>query len=347
MSVYTIKQSKAIAISLIIIIGIFLIYSLNNLFNAILASFILYILFKPLFIGLIVLKKVRRVLAASIVIIISFIIIIIPFSSLAFLIIDKVIYYQENPESISKVIKTFEIFIGNNFEPEIVKDAVESAGNWILNLFPSFIDTTLHIIITIGMMYFILYFMFTKYEVFESVLIKYMPFRGQNSIHFVNEFQRITYATIIGQGIVALAQGIFLGIGFIIFGIPDPLFWGVICFFLSFLPVIGSAGVFVPAGLIEIAYGDTFSGFGILIYGFVAVANIDNLLRLWINKWIGNIHPLITIIGIVIGIPLFGILGLVFGPLLISFSLLLVRMYEAVYADNNVEKERIVESSEL
>jgi predicted PurR-regulated permease PerM len=174
-----------------------------------------------------------------------------------------------------------------------------------------------------------------------------MPFRGRNSVHFVQEFKNITYSNVIGQGIVALAQGIFLSIGFIIFKIPDPVFWGMICFFVSFLPIIGSAAVFIPAGLIEIASGDNFSGFGILIYGFIAVANIDNLLRIWVNSWIGNIHPLITITGIVIGIPLFGILGLVFGPLLISFFLLLIRMYEAVYSDNNVEKERVVRKSEL
>jgi predicted PurR-regulated permease PerM len=99
--------------------------------------------------------------------------------------------------------------------------------------------------------------------------------------------------------------------------------------------------------LIEIASGNTFNGIGIIIFGFVAVTNIDNLLRLWINKWIGNIHPLISITGIVIGIPIFGILGIVFGPLLISTFVLLVKLYETAYAEKSNEKERVVREEEI
>jgi predicted PurR-regulated permease PerM len=85
----------------------------------------------------------------------------------------------------------------------------------------------------------------------------------------------------------------------------------------------------------------------VIIFGFVAVSNIDNLLRLWINKWLGNIHPLISITGIVIGIPIFGILGIVFGPLLISIFVLLIKLYEAAFADQTNEKERIVKEDEI
>lgn len=347
MSVYTKKQSKGIIITAIIIIGLFLLYSLSPLFDAILASFIIYILFKPLFIYLIEKYKMKRVWSVILIIAISFLIIIIPAGTFTYLLIDKILYFQENPETINEVLKSFETALGRSFDHDVVNETVKSAGNWIIGLFPEFLNTTMQLTLTIGMMYFFLYFMYTRYEKFEAAIIKYMPFRGRNSAHFVEEFRNMTYSSIVAQGIVSLAQGILLGLGFVIFNIPYPVFWGVVCFFVSFLPVVGSAAVFVPAGIVEIVSGNSFNGIGILIFGFIAVGNVDNLLRMWLNNRLGNIHPLITITGIFIGLPLFGILGLVFGPLLISTFILLIKMYEAAYSDNVVEKERVVKSREL
>lgn len=348
MSIYSIKQSKIIAIILILIIGLFLFYSLHELYTAILASVVLYVLFKPMYIYFLE-KKIPKGISVTIVIIISFLIIILPFITFVGMIVDKIIYFKENPEPINKFTSTIEEFAGKNFDPSTVKDMINKAGAWVVSLFPSFLSEAAALLLTISMMYFFLYFMLTKYKIFESTLIKYMPFREKNTGYFAKELQNMTFSNTVGQGIISLAQSIFLGIGFLIFGIPDPVFWGLVCFFLSFVPVIGSAGVFVPAGIFEIASGDNFSGFGIMIFGFIVVANVDNLLRLWINKWIGDIHPLITITGIVIGLPLFGILGLVFGPLLISLFILLIKLYEAAYTNANgtIQKERVVNEDEI
>ena len=347
MSVYTIKQSRIIALVLIFLLGIFLLYSLHPLFTALLGAVVLYVLFKPMFTYLAEKRKWNKALASTAVILITIIIIIIPFTGLVWMMTDKILYFNDHPETLNKIITAIEKFIGETFDQNLVKDTLNKASGWAIGVFSAFLDTTLSTLLTISMMYFFLYFMFTKNEVFESTLIKYMPFREKNSEHFAKELKNMTFANTIGQGIIAFAQAALMYVGFLIFNISDPLFWSVICFFVSFLPVIGSAAVFVPAGLFEIASGNNFNGFGIIIFGFVAVANIDNVLRLWINKWLGNIHPIITITGIVIGIPIFGILGLVFGPLLISTFILLIRLYEAAYADKTSEKERVVKESEI
>jgi len=76
------------------------------------------------------------------------------------------------------------------------------------------------------------------------------------------------------------------------------------------------------------AEGHTVKGILLLVYGLVFIGNVDNVLRMIINKRLANTHPIISIIGVFIGIPLFGILGLVFGPVLLSYFLLLVEIYE-------------------
>ncbi|MFN5319448.1 MAG: AI-2E family transporter, partial [Bacteroidia bacterium] len=94
----------------------------------------------------------------------------------------------------------------------------------------------------------------------------------------------------------------------------------------SFLPFLGAPLVFVPAGLIALSSGNTTAGYGIILWGFLLVTNIDNLLRFFISKYFADTHPLITIIGVIAGVPVFGILGLVFGPLLISWFVLLTKI---------------------
>jgi predicted PurR-regulated permease PerM len=349
MSIYTLKVSRTIALSLIFLLGIFLLFSLKNLVSAIMGAVVIYVLFKPLYMKLIEKFNFKRALATTVIILLSFIIIIIPFLTLSLMMVNKILYYIEHPDLITNLVNTIQNFAGEILDrPDVIEDAVNRTANWAVGIFPVFMDAAFAIMLTIAMMYFFLYFMFTKYEIFESTLVKYLPFRAKNAEHFGSELKNVTYSNIVGQGIIAFAQGGLLAVGFWMFSIPDPIFWGLIAFFLSFIPVIGSPFVFVPAAIIEISTGNQFGGIGILIWGFVLVINIDNLLRLWINKKMGNIHPLITITGVIIGIPLFGILGIVFGPLLISTFILLVRLYEAAFLDSTEsEKEKVISKDEL
>ena len=123
-------------------------------------------------------------------------------------------------------------------------------------------------------------------------------------------------------------RAFLLANGFLIFGLPDPLFWGVIGAFISFLPVVGAPTLSIPAAIILFVQGHPLKGVLLLVYGLLFIGNVDSFLRMMINKRIANTHPLITIIGVLIGIPLFGITGLVFGPLLLSYFLLLLEIYE-------------------
>ena len=93
-----------------------------------------------------------------------------------------------------------------------------------------------------------------------------------------------------------------------------------------------------PVFLIALSHGDSFQAWGILIYGTLIAGTTDNLFRLYILKKIDNVHPLITLIGVVVGIPLFGFMGVIFGPLLVSVLMALIKIYKAEY-DHTKEKE--------
>ena len=177
-------------------------------------------------------------------------------------------------------------------------------------------------------MYFIIYFMFAELREFEAGLLRYAPFSQQHALKFATALRNATYSNVLGQGIISVVQGVLLANGFLIAGIPDAVFWGIVATFISFLPVVGAPTLSIPAGIYLMLLGRTWSGIGMMAYGLLFIGNLDHVLRLVINKRIANTHPIISIVGVFIGIPLFGILGLVFGPVLLSYFILMVEIYE-------------------
>lgn len=349
MSIYSIKQSKYITLGLIVLLSIIFIYSLSGIMPAILGAVVLYVLFKTLYRWFNLKLKINRGLSATLIILISFVIIVMPFVSLSWLLIDKIQFYINNPKPLLDLLKNIEEAIGTKIlNPSMIQDAIKSAGNYAVDMFSSMVNAALSLMLIISVMYFILYYMLKNNEELEETLYRYLPFRVRNSQHFAVEVKNSTMSNVVGTGAIAIAQGALVGVAFWIFGVADPLFWGVVSVFLSFLPVVGSPLVWVPASIIEISSGRVGSGIGLLLFCSILVLNVDNVLRLYINKKYANTHPLITIIGIVIGIPMFGILGLVYGPLLISILLLLIRLYEGAFVESDIpEKERVVPINEL
>jgi predicted PurR-regulated permease PerM len=121
-------------------------------------------------------------------------------------------------------------------------------------------------------------------------------------------------------------------IGFLIFDIDSPFFWFVIVTIGSMVPFLGSLLGIVPVFILTLASGTPFQAWGILLYGIIVVGSTDNIIRLYVLRRLDNVHPLITLIGVIIGVPLFGFIGLIFGPLLISLFLVVLHIYKHQYS---------------
>jgi predicted PurR-regulated permease PerM len=116
-------------------------------------------------------------------------------------------------------------------------------------------------------------------------------------------------------------------IGYLIIGVKEPWFWFVVTCITAMLPVVGAALAYIPLTIIFFANGDTGKGIFMLIYGFGVIGTVDNVFRFTLAKKIGDVHPLVTVFGVIIGLSVFGFIGLIFGPLLISLFLLLLKIY--------------------
>ena len=329
MSIYSYKQQNTVVLAILILLGCFVIYSLRTITGSVLSTIVLYTILKPLYTYFTERWMLKRWLSAVFIIVLSFIIIVLPFLTLSVLVIGKISEFNNDPMRIKVIIQKIDDFAGSKLsQPDLVDKGIQKANDFATELFPSVLSGAASIFLGLVVMYFLLYFMFVQKEDFEKGLLKYAPFREQNALKFATELRNTTYSNVLGQGFIAVVQGALVSLLFYLFGVNDALFWGVIATFLCFLPVVGAPLVFVPAAIIELANGNATAGWGLLIFGFIIITNIDNVLRLIIAKKVSDTHPIITVIGVIIGIPIFGILGLVFGPLLLSYLILTIRIYE-------------------
>lgn len=327
--VFSQKERNIIILIIIIALGLILMCAMRGIYSAILGTLVLYTLFRQVNIFLIEKWRWPKPLSAVLIIISSIFIIVLPFVGIGSMLVKKAIKLQADPTWINQMIDAINKFAGDNLgNPDLLKEQVEKSAAFFGDLLTTVLGGAANVFVEVTVMYFILYFLFVNYRGFEAGLVHYMPFDEKQATVFGVELKNITYSNIVGQTIIALVQGGCLAIGFWMFGVRDAVFWGVICAILSFIPLLGPPLIFVPASLILFSQGQTWQGAGLLIWGFGLVINIDNVLRFIINKKVGDIHPLITVVGVIIGLPLFGIMGLVYGPLLFAYFLIAIKIYK-------------------
>ncbi|AMS28149.1 hypothetical protein AEM51_09240 [Bacteroidetes bacterium UKL13-3] len=312
--------------------GVFLIYQLRDFIAPFLGAVIFYVLFSDMMDNLTAKRKWKDSRAALLIILLSFIIILIPILVLCYLLYAKISQVINDPTSMVNVLHMF----GENiksitgvevFSPKNLEGIKASAGN----LIPSFLNQLLWTLGNIGIMYFILFYLLMQREKVTLEVNNYLPFDTTNIKILATELKSMTLSNVIGVPAIATIQGTAAGLGYWIFGLSEPVFWGVITAFVSLLPLMGSTLVWVPAGLFLLALGQTWQGVGLLLYGTLVIINIDNVTRFAIQKRFADVHPLITVFGVIIGLDLFGLPGIIFGPLMFSYFVIFIKMYRKVY----------------
>lgn len=210
-------------------------------------------------------------------------------------------------------------------------DLVQSSTGVIVKIANSILNTTYSFAANILMTLIILYFMFSNARSMERRVGKYMPFCGDSRKILLNEMTSIIYSNAVGIPFMMLAQGLIAALVYWLFGLPNVAFWAFMTSLCGLVPMVGTVIVSVPLGVWFITQGFMAKGVALMLCGVLVIANVDNLARILLNKKLTHTHPLIVIFGVIIGIPLLGFWGIIFGPLLISTFLLLIRIYHREY----------------
>ena len=134
-------------------------------------------------------------------------------------------------------------------------------------------------------------------------------------------------ANALGIPVICIVQGTVAALGYWIFGVEDWGMWGFVTCVFAFFPIVGTMIVWVPLVLYLFASGHILTGWGLTLYSFIVTGNVDYITRLGLLKRMGNVNPVLTVIGVIVGLNLFGFIGLIFGPLLVSYFVILVKIY--------------------
>ena len=326
------RLKQIIFLLLIAFLGILLFKELYGFFPGFLGAVTLYILSRKWMFRLVEVRKWGKSFAASVIMILSFLIILLPIGGLVNMLTTKVSYAIAHSSELIKGLENINRQLEEALRVDLMSDArLQKLQEYITNVLPGFVGATFNTLTAIAIMYFILYFMLVNGRRMEEALYEYIPFKDENVELLGKEVRNMVVSNAIGIPLIALIQGVVSLIGYLIFGVPEPVFWFVVTSFTAMLPVIGAAAVYVPMGVFLLSAGQTWQGIAILVYGFGVVGTSDNISRMLLAKKMGEGHPLITMFGGINGVSLVGFIGLIFGPLLISLFIVLLQIYSNEY----------------
>ncbi|WP_147677839.1 AI-2E family transporter [Algibacter pacificus] len=318
---------------IIICIAGLIFFEITPYFSGILGAITFYVLLrKPM--KKLVNKGWNPQLSAITLLFLSAIGVLIPVIGTVFMLENKVSHVTNNSEHVINNLKAklenSENYLG--FDLYSMLD-ISKISSVVSEKLQSFAGSTFEIAISIFIMYFLLFYMLTNRKKLTGELYEYIPLK-KNSLKIISkDINTMVRSNALGIPLVAIAQGLVALLGFFIFGIEHSIFWFVLVTIGSMIPFIGGFLGILPAFIVTYAGGEVFAAWAILIYGILIVGSTDNLIRLFVLKKIDNVHPLITLIGVIIGVPLFGFIGLIFGPLLISLFIVVIKIYKEEYGE--------------
>lgn len=315
-------------IMIILLLGGILFWKMTGFIPAFLGALTLYVVMRPAVIYLVYKKHWKRWITAILLMLVSVIILLVPMALIVNMMASKVSFVVSHSTQLIDGVKLFIEKIKFNTHIDILSpETIQKIQDALTKFLPQFLGTTFNVLTTVVIMYFVLYFMLVESLDMEDTLYEYAPLKEENTNRLGVEIKSMVISNAIAIPLLAVVQAGFCTLGYWIFGVESPVFWGVITGFMGMLPVVGTAIVWIPLGIYQIASGHIGLGVGLLIYGTLIVGSVDNVLRFLWQKKFADVHPLITVFGVLIGISLFGFVGLIFGPLLISLFILLLRIY--------------------
>jgi predicted PurR-regulated permease PerM len=325
-------NNRLIQILLLVLIVLLLILSLKELtifLPGILGAITFYILSRANYFQLVYNRKWKRSIAALLYMFYYLLLLGIPIFLAITLISPKVNALLADPtsavESIKQAVAQVQAKAGVNLISEnSLSNSLEKAAAYL----PSILNSTANLLTNLILMLFFLYYMLYYGVDIEKTLVQMIPLKSENKSLLATETKRLIRANALGIPLISIIQGLVATLGYFIFGVDEFALWGFLTGVFAFFPVVGTMIIWVPLVIYMYASGDTLPATGLLVYSVIVTGNIDYVARITIMRKMGDVHPVVTVLGVIIGLGLFGFIGLIFGPLLVSYIIVLTKIYQ-------------------
>lgn len=325
-------------ILIIILICILILKNLLYYLPGFLGAVTLYILFRNSYFRLTEFRRWNKSLASILYIIISIVFIVLPIWAIVDYLIPQISNVLSNPADIIEKFNQVKVFMSDKPLLKDIDMSDESLMNFLQRLtkyIPSILNSVMEVGVNILVTLFVLYFMQVHGRKMEDYIRRAIPFSETSKNEIWAEVDLMVRSNAIGIPILGVCQGLVAMFGYWIFGVENYILLGTLTGVSSIIPVLGTMTIYIPVCITVFATGTFGSGIGLTLYCFLLVGGIDNILRFTILKTLGNVPPLITVFGVLLGLNMFGMLGLIFGPLILSSVGVLIKVYSNEFGKGN------------
>ncbi|WP_065220654.1 MULTISPECIES: AI-2E family transporter [Butyricimonas] len=317
---------------IILLLGTIIFFKSLPFISGILGAMTIYILLRNQMLYLTVKKRMRPSLMAALLLVETILCFLVPLSLVVWLFVSKLQEINLDPHSMIAPAEHVADLIEQRIGYDVMsKSNVDSLLSMLPKIGQMLMGSISSFAINVVVLLFVLYFMLIGGTKMEEYVSDILPFNKRNKQSILHEFNMIVKSNAIGIPLLALIQGVVAMIGYFIFGVPSPLLWGFLSCFATVIPIVGTALVWAPLALYMGMTGHWGAAIGLAVYAVIVIANVDNLVRFMLQKKMADTHPLITIFGVIIGLSLFGFMGVIFGPLLLAIFAFCVNIFKEEY----------------
>lgn len=327
---------KYTLIALLIIMGIILFREYAPFLSGFLGASTVYVLVRKQMFFLVEKKKIRKSLSATLILIEVLLIFLIPCTFAVWLLIEELHGINLNPTATIDTIQNFANLIKEKTGYYALStDNLVKAAAYLPKIGQMLVAGVSSFALNSVILLFVLYFMLVSGKEMEKFFYDLLPFNNENKKDVLKEVNVMVKSNAIGIPLLAIIQGAFALIGYYLFDVPNPVLFAFVTCFATIIPVVGTMMIWFPLALYMGLNGDWPNAIGLTVYALIVISNVDNVVRLFLQKQLANIHPLITVFGVVIGLSVFGFWGVIFGPLYLSMFVLLLNIFKREYLDKN------------
>lgn len=224
----------------------------------------------------------------------------------------------------------------SNFIPEFNLSIVEleqylkSSLSWLVGNLGGFFTSATSIVMSFFVSILAFYYFLVDGGSLKKKFLILSPLKEEDDLAILSKIEMAMTSVVRGTIIVSVIQGLLAMLGFWVFGLPQPVLWGLITIISAFLPVVGTMIITLPASIYLLVTGGLVPGVGLLIWSFVLVSSIDNLIRPLLIKKGVEINALAILLSVLGGLSFFGPIGFILGPIFLSLLFTLLDMYPRI-----------------
>lgn len=226
---------------------------------------------------------------------------------------------------------TFVDFSKLNLESHLLTLS-KNVGQFLINRGASLLGDVATLVTRFFLLIFFMFYLLRDGEKMIAAIKALSPLREDQEDRILDKMRAVARSALLGSFLTAVAQGLAGGIGLMLVGIPG-LFWGTLMGFASFIPVVGTALIWVPATLYLFVLGKVASAVFLILWCVILVGSIDNFLRPFFMKGQGGMSTFYIFLAILGGVQWFGLAGIVYGPLILAFAMVMLYIYQVEYRD--------------